>query len=322
MQRRAPQLIGTHCDTGWQRPSRIALVSEWDSFYSRALSESFKSQVAQDAGIDSKDQAAVNDWVLRFSYLRGVDGRLPEEAASGNKAPGSDDNKNSKDKNTLDLSPLEKSDGNSQLDYLRRLADHIAREDEAYRRKGTSGIGAIGVLGADTYDKLLVLQALKGRMPNKVFFSTNLDARMLQRGQAQTTRNLVLAAPYGLTLTRALQQDVPPFRESLQSAVFIAILAAQSPGPTTSSGQSSTTNRSCFRRASMRWASAASSPCQTRRAPNAPRIARHPARPGKQRTTSWRCVACRILRPLLIPNSLSRYATSSMKGSRFSGPGR
>ncbi|KAA5842490.1 hypothetical protein F2A38_12565 [Pseudomonas chlororaphis] len=225
----APQLVGTHCDTGWQRPSRIALVSEWDSFYSRALSESFKSQVAQDAGIDSKDQAAVNDWVLRFSYLRGVDGRLPEEVASGNKAPGSDDNKNSKDKNTLDLSPLEKSDGNSQLDYLRRLADHIAREDEAYRREGTSGIGAIGVLGADTYDKLLVLQALKGRMPNKVFFSTNLDARMLQRGQAQTTRNLILAAPYGLTLTRALQQDVPPFRDSLQSAVFIAVLAAQAP---------------------------------------------------------------------------------------------
>ncbi|AZD08094.1 hypothetical protein C4K26_2691 [Pseudomonas chlororaphis] len=222
--------VGTRCGSGgWPRPNRIALVSEWDSFYSRALIESFKSQVAKDAGIEGKDQAAVNDWVLRFSYLRGVDGRVPEEAASGNKAPGSDDNKNSKDKNTLDLSPLEKSDGNSQLDYLRRLADHIAREDEAYRRKGTSGIGAIGVLGADTYDKLLVLQALKGRMPNKVFFSTNLDARMLQRGQAQTTRNLVLAAPYGLTLTRALQQDVPPFRESLQSAVFIAVLAAQAP---------------------------------------------------------------------------------------------
>ncbi|UQS87888.1 hypothetical protein M5C90_19050 [Pseudomonas chlororaphis subsp. piscium] len=228
----APQLVGTHCDArGWPRLNRIALVSEWDSFYSRALIESFKSKVAEDAHLDGKDQAAVNDWVLRFSYLRGMDGRLPEEAASANKAPASEDNKNSKDKNTLDLSPLERSDGNSQLDYLRRLADHIAREDEAYRRKGTSGIGAIGVLGADTYDKLLVLQALKGRMPNKVFFSTNLDARMLQRGQAQTTRNLVLAAPYGLTLTRALQQDVPPFRDSLQSAVFIAVLAAQAPQP-------------------------------------------------------------------------------------------
>ncbi|AZC37150.1 hypothetical protein [Pseudomonas chlororaphis] len=227
--------VGTHCGSGgWQRSNRIALVSEWDSFYSRALIESFKSQVAKDAdldGKDGKDQAAVNDWVLRFSYLRGMDGRLPEEAASANKAPATEDNKNSKDKNTLDLSPLEKSDGNSQLDYLRRLADHIAREDEVYRRNGTSGIGAIGVLGADTYDKLLVLQALKGRMPNKVFFSTNLDARMLQRGQAQTTRNLVLAAPYGLTLTRALQQDVPPFRDSLQSAVFIAVLAAQAPQP-------------------------------------------------------------------------------------------
>lgn len=224
--------VGTHCGSGgWQRSNRIALVSEWDSFYSRALIESFKSQVAKDADLDDKDQTAINDWVLRFSYLRGIDGRLPEEAASANKAPATEDNKNSKDKNTLDLSPLEKSDGNSQLDYLRRLADHIAREDEAYRRKGTSGIGAIGVLGADTYDKLLVLQALKGRMPNKVFFSTNLDARMLQRGQAQTTRNLVLAAPYGLTLTRALQQDVPPFRDSLQSAVFIAVLAAQAPQP-------------------------------------------------------------------------------------------
>ncbi|WP_338807551.1 hypothetical protein V8U11_14850 [Pseudomonas chlororaphis] len=224
--------VGTLCGSGgWQRSNRIALVSEWDSFYSRALIESFKSKVANDARLDGKDLSTIDDWVLRFSYLRGMDGRLPEEAASVNKAPAAEDNKNSKDKNTLDLSPLEKSDGNSQFDYLRRLADHIAREDEAYRRNGTSGIGAIGVLGADTYDKLLVLQALKGRMPNKVFFSTNLDARMLQRGQAQTTRNLVLAAPYGLTLTRALQQDVPPFRDSRQSAVFIAVLAAQAPQP-------------------------------------------------------------------------------------------
>jgi hypothetical protein len=66
-------------------------------------------------------------------------------------------------------------------------------------------------------------------MPYKLYFSTDLDARMLQRGQAQTTRNLILAAPYGLTLTRALQQDVPPFRDSLQSAVFISVLAALAP---------------------------------------------------------------------------------------------
>ncbi|MGE8149685.1 hypothetical protein ACQKP5_00340 [Pseudomonas vancouverensis] len=210
---------------------RIALISEWDSFYSRALIESFKSQVAEDAhlGGGKPQKDVVDQWVLRFSYLRGLDGRLPEESANADKTATPDASKNAAGAVQLDLSPLEKSDGNSQLDYLRRLADHIANVDATYRRNGDSGIGAIGVLGVDAYDKLLVLQALKSRMPYKLYFSTDLDARMLQRGQAQTTRNLILAAPYGLTLTRALQQDVPPFRDSLQSAVFISVLAALAP---------------------------------------------------------------------------------------------
>ncbi|KJZ40259.1 hypothetical protein [Pseudomonas fluorescens] len=211
-------------------PDRIALISEWDSFYSRALIESFKTWVADNAGFSEQgDKAFVDKWVLRFSYLRGLDGRLPEEAASNDKTASSDASKNNKDAGKFDLSPLEKADGNSQLDYLRRLADHIAREDAAYRRDGMPGIGAIGILGVDTYDKLLVLQALKSRMPYKLYFSTDLDARMLQRGQAETTRNLILAAPYGLTLTRVLQQDVPPFRDSLQSSVFVAVQAALAP---------------------------------------------------------------------------------------------
>ncbi|MVV50827.1 hypothetical protein EJA72_21675 [Pseudomonas sp. PB120] len=225
--------IGSPCSRDLRRSgNRIALISEWDSFYSRALIESFKAQVAHDArlGNDEKNQRGqVDQWILRFSYLRGLDGRLPEESASTDKTATPDASKTPNSLGQIDLSPLEKADGNSQLDYLRRLADHIASEDEAYRRNGESGIGAIGVLGVDAYDKLLVLQALKSRMPYKLYFSTDLDARMLQRGQAQTTRNLILAAPYGLTLTRALQQDVPPFRDSLQSAVFISVLAALAP---------------------------------------------------------------------------------------------
>lgn len=224
----APVRRGVSCDrSGRQlRSNRVALISEWDSFYTRALTESFKSVVAERAGIAAQERAVIDNWVLRFSYLRGLDGRLPEETADGGKAASQG---SSKDSNQLDASPPERSDGNSQLDYLRRLADHIALQDEAYRRAGEPGIGAIGVLGTDAYDKLLVLQALKNRMPNKLFFSTDLDARMLQKGQAQTARNLVLASPYGLTLTSALQQDVPPFRDSLQSAVFVAVLAAQAP---------------------------------------------------------------------------------------------
>lgn len=216
----------TQCFKGpqWRSSNRVALISEWDSFYSRALIESFREQVGR-AGSATIEESTVDRWVLRFSYLRGLDGRLPEDAVANT------DPKMEKDNRKLDLSPLEKSDGNSQLDYLRRLADHILLQDQAYRRANKSAIGAIGVMGLDTYDKLLVLQALKSRMPNKLYFSTDLDARMLQRGQAQVTRNLILAAPYGLTLTRALQQEVPPFRDSLQSAVFISVLAALSPEP-------------------------------------------------------------------------------------------
>lgn len=226
----APLVQGLECKRGGGRGSmgRVALISEWDSFYARALTESFKAEVARRAGLKKPEQFALNNWVLRYSYLRGLDGRLPEDAA-GAATAGKDAGKDSKGSTEIDLAPLEKADGNSQLDYLRRLADYIASQDEALRDRGGSGIGAIGVLGTDAYDKLLVLQALKSRMPAKLYFSTDLDARMLQRGQAETARNLVLAAPYGLTLTRDLQQDVPPFRDSLQSAVFVAVLAAQAP---------------------------------------------------------------------------------------------
>ncbi|MFJ4394848.1 hypothetical protein [Pseudomonas sp. NPDC089396] len=225
---------GAHCTTPQDErqcfperrsANRIALISEWDSFYSRALIESFRSKIGERPSMPPLDSSRVDPWVLRYSYLRGLDGRLPEDTIAKT------DQKTEKDNRTVDLSPLEKSDGNSQLDYLRRLADHIMMQDQAFRDAGNSGIGAIGVLGLDTYDKLLVLQALKSRMPNKLYFSTDLDARMLQRGQAQVTRNLVLASPYGLTLTRALQQEMPPFRDSLQSAVFVSVLAALAPEP-------------------------------------------------------------------------------------------
>jgi hypothetical protein len=220
------QAYDAECFMGrrWPNANRVALISEWDTFYSRALIESFREQVEPSTS-SLGGRPTADNWVLHFSYLRGLDGRLAAEAAA------KPDAKAAKADAPLDLSPLEASDGNSQLDYLRRLADDIHEQDLAYRRKNQSGIGAIGVLGVDTYDKLLVLQALKSRLPNKIFFSTDLDARMLQRGQAQVTRNLILAAPYGLVLTRALQQDVPPFRDSLQSAVFISVLAALSPQP-------------------------------------------------------------------------------------------
>jgi len=213
------------CFSNWHNANRIALVSEWDSFYSRALIESFRIRIGERPSLPPLDEYRVDPWVLRYSYLRGLDGRLPEDTIAKT------EQKSEKPNRPIELGPEEKADGNSQLDYLRRLADHIKRQDQAFLAAGQNGIGAIGVLGLDTYDKLLVLQALKSSMPNKLYFSTDLDARMLQSEQSQITRNLILASPYGLTLTRALQQEMPPFRDSLQSAVFVSVLAAMAPEP-------------------------------------------------------------------------------------------
>jgi hypothetical protein len=112
---------------------------------------------------------------------------------------------------------MERPEGDAQIDYLRRLAVQIrAREKEVGR------IGAIGVLGNDYHDKLLVLEALRPMFPDAVFFTTDLDAAMLNREDNKFTRNLVVASGYGLSLSHELQGDIPPFRDCYQTAVFLA----------------------------------------------------------------------------------------------------
>ncbi len=63
---------------------------------------------------------------------------------------------------------IEKSVGQSQYDYLRRMGKVLARQEK---------LRAVGVLGSDVYDKLLVLEALHDLLPDVVFFTTDLDAR-------------------------------------------------------------------------------------------------------------------------------------------------
>ena len=57
-------------------------------------------------------------------------------------------------------------EGRAQYDYLRRLRRPIEE---------LGNVSAIGVVGSDVYDKLLVLRALKPYFPDCVFFTTDLD---------------------------------------------------------------------------------------------------------------------------------------------------
>jgi hypothetical protein len=171
-------------------------------------------------------RAATPEHVRTFTYLRGLDGALPDQDKSGQGAPARDDGDKTKDlRAQLNDVPHEHAEGRSQYDYLRRLADEIARldGDQGFAR---NGVRAIGIIGSDVYDKLLILQALRGRFKDKIFFTTDLDARYLHADQKDWARNLVVASNFGLGLRPALQQATLPFRDSYQTATYLAALMA------------------------------------------------------------------------------------------------
>ncbi|MEO8626689.1 MAG: hypothetical protein ABI612_01110 [Betaproteobacteria bacterium] len=98
----------------------------------------------------------------------------------------------------------------------------IQRRDDEYKRAGKAGIGAIGVLGTDPYDKLTILQALREQLPDKTFFTMNLDARFLHPEESAWARNVIVVSGFGLQLHRCWQGDIPPLRDGYQTAAFFA----------------------------------------------------------------------------------------------------
>ena len=161
--------------------------------------------------------------ILIYHYLRGIDGMLPgTSVAEGAKTEEKKSKRKRKKQSSL---AREMTEGLNQADYLRRLARELVDRNEEFRRKGKSEIKAVGVLGSDVYDKLLVMEALRDALPNAIFFTNQLDARLAHPDEWRWTRNLLVGSPFGLTL-REEYQDVPPFRESDQTAFYTATLLA------------------------------------------------------------------------------------------------
>ena len=97
-----------------------------------------------------------------------------------------------------------KAEGQAQFDYLSRLGEQLATLEEQLSAKGEH-IKAIGVVGSDVYDTLLILQALRHRFPNVLFFTTGLDARFWHPRELSWSRNLIVTSGYGLMLHPALR---------------------------------------------------------------------------------------------------------------------
>jgi len=152
-----------------------------------------------------------------FTYMRGIDGGLASQSHSERKIEEASDKLSNQGVKRV----VERPEGHSQKDYLRRLAGQISDMDRQLKLKGGKGIRAIGVLGSDVYDKLLIFRVLRERFPKAVFFTTDLDAALVHPSQFCWTRNIVVASAFGLGLTNE-QQNTPKFRDSYQTSEFIS----------------------------------------------------------------------------------------------------
>jgi hypothetical protein len=199
-----------------KRSDRVAIISEWDTFYGRALPLTFaacaEAKYSRCSNSGSYESLPDNP-IRRVIYLRGLDGKLPEDGPAGSTE--------SQEKKG-ELKEHERPEGRSQLDYVRRLAETL------YKEEGRN-LKAIGILGSDVYDKLLLLQALRDRFPHAIFFTTDMDARLLHPSQAEWARNLIVASSFDLRppeATWAPGRGPAPFRDAYQTSLYVAILEA------------------------------------------------------------------------------------------------
>jgi hypothetical protein len=231
---------------GVQHVSQIALVAERDTLYARRMGEYFGGCAVSPRITADIEHVGRGRHPLCFTYLRGLDGLAPPvpDLGDGADTSGADKGSNSAAAPDAAGAPSESATGQGQLDYLRRLAAALAsRVDENGCRSAMAsgdspaaldaaaacpphGILAIGVLGSDMYDKLLVMQALRNSFPRVAFFTTDMDARLLDRSSLQWTRHLVVGSSLGLELRPELQSSIPPFRDSYQSATYFSTLVA------------------------------------------------------------------------------------------------
>ena len=124
---------------------KVALISEWDTLYGRALPRTFAAVVMNkgsgetgpdlEAEIDKLRRDEWPSWIYRHSYLAGLDGELP--ASGGDKSADKDkDSSPNKASALLGSQPhsaernaAQRPEGRGQLDYVVRLAAALKQEE-------------------------------------------------------------------------------------------------------------------------------------------------------------------------------------------------
>jgi hypothetical protein len=205
-----------------KKDSVVALLSEWDTLYGIALPESFANRFEKAGG---KLTA-----LKSYTYLRGLDGQTPSGLEKTIASFEKQRTEVAKPPDSMDLfRQLLRSHapgisfGRTQVDYIDRLAAQLRMSQRANPEKH---LEAIGVLGSDPYDKLLILQGLRKVFPSVEYFTTELDASLFAPENYDVTRNLVVTTGFDLQLHEKYQQKILPFRDSAQASLYFATLHA------------------------------------------------------------------------------------------------
>ncbi len=228
---------------------KVVLISEHDTTYGRSIVKDFQEELGKDRvlgfhvlrGIDGmlpgdrtqetirgrpQGNAQQNLWQdiierppegrSQYDYLRRLRHWIEQSAYAGTNHADDEDEDDDGEANNEDGHERDDDDDHEKDDH--KDDDH--KDDD--HGHGHDKVTAIGVVGSDVYDKLLVLRALKPYFPDVAFFTTDLDAIYTHHIGDRHTQNLIIATHFGLTLHRDLQTTTAPFRDSYQTSTFLA----------------------------------------------------------------------------------------------------
>ena len=215
-----------------QRKPKILVFYETDTFYGRTLALTLETLAKYPypahpspqseqllSRLFSTSQEGAPFKVELIGYFRGLDGfsSLYHKQYVSAQAGFSGDANASSSGGTSKSVGLDRGEGSSQFDYIKRICNSIDRNDPPC---------AIALLGTDIFDKLSLLSILHERLPDALYLSTQLDSRYLAPENLAFTRNLIVASPFGLSPIdekgRKPARSVS-FRDSNQTALYTAV---------------------------------------------------------------------------------------------------
>ncbi len=196
---------------------RVAVIAEQDSAYGRQ----WLDLLAEEA-----KRLTTKPTFESIGYIGVIDGGRSH--STQRHAPATSPSARGDERFAQSATPIDERypQGTTQIDYLSRLETQLS----------TQHFDAVGVFGNDFYDTMLVLQVLRPRFPNILFFTIDLDARFSHGAHLPYTRNLIVASHLGLVGERSAadagvldpvrQRFRPSFRDIYEHSLYRAVRGA------------------------------------------------------------------------------------------------